>query len=251
MILYVAEKEKAMNSNLISQIPSTRTRLHHGDSATQKDLDKIATEWHGLKEILRPNEKDELLEIADAHGQPTGLIAQRWLCHVLGLRHRCVHIALRWTAPGLGKVFVLQVRNWNRLDSPGHLDISVGGHVKYSAGDIHKDERHWIGKTAYDEMEEEIGIKKTDLRPDALIYCGGYESVERRDRDHFLNVEWREVFIADMDAMAFTGINFQDEEVVGLYLCPEAEMKNLLDKSKNRHLKIASALRESLRRCLD
>ena len=212
-----------------------------GDKATQKDLDKICKKWDPHKEILRPGEKNELFRLFSDIGKPYELVAPRWLCHFFKLRHKCVHVLLRWTEPMLGNVFVLQIRSWDKADSPGYVDISVGGHTPESDCD---DENN-----AYREMKEEIGLVKKDLSHE-LLSCGGYVFDEEREDDNFYNSEWRKVYVADINTEALKKIRFKDNEVVGLYLCPEMEIKNLIDCKKNKSIPIASALRGSLTKCI-
>jgi len=150
---------------------------------------------------------------------------------------------LRWTGSGLGNVFVLQIRAWDKADSPGHLDISVGGHVTSDTG-------FDLTKTAEDEMYGELGIKISGLKHSGLMPCGGYPIYDEREENNFFNAEWREVYVADVTTETFTRIDFKDKEVTGLLLCPESEALNFLDQQKNKHLAVASALRGSLERCL-
>ena len=76
--------------------------------------------------------------------------------------------------------------------------------------------------TAYTEMQEELGISRSDLIGEKLLTRGGYQN-EPEDRGNFYNVEWRDVYVAD--------------------LIPELEAKNLLKKEK---IPLASALKQYL-----
>jgi isopentenyldiphosphate isomerase len=235
---------KEIPSDWLTELAVTRERLKNGDVATQDKLDAICKKWESRRECLRPGEKDELFDLVDSKGRPSNLTADRWLCHLLALRHRCAHVLLRWSGSGLGNVFVLQVRAWDKADSPGHLDISVGGHVKSGAGSD-------LTSTAEEEMREELGIEVNELKDGRLIPCGGYESYNERQEENFFNSEWREVYVADVTTETFTKIDFKDKEVIGLLLCPESEALSFLDQQKNKHLAVASALRGSLNRCLE
>ena len=114
----------------------------------------------------------------------------------------------------------------------------MGGHVKSGSG---LDSL----PTAEEETHEELGI---EVR---LIPCAGYPSYNKREEENFFNAEWRDVYVADVTTEMFTGIEFQDKEVIGLLLCPEPEVLNFLDENKNKNLAVASALQGSLRRCLE
>ncbi len=105
-------------------------------------------------------------------------------------------------------------------------------------------------ETAYREMEEELGLRQEDLIEGKLIYKIGYDNdYEERVEDHFYfyNKEWRNVYWGRITTDAFKKIRFNDNEVVGLYLCPESQAWNLLNQ---KIIPLASALRDSLPKCL-
>lgn len=222
------------------ELKKLRLRLHHGEKITQKELNEIVETWQTYRDVLRPNEKDEMFPLVDNTGNFTKLTAPRWICHLLSLRHRSTHVLLQWQSPSLGKVFVLQVRSWTKSDSPGCLDISVGGHVT-------GDDLSMSLESTYREMEEELGITLADLKGGELIYQKGYESYDENEKNIFYNSEWCDVYVGELMTDGFDNIRFNDKEVVGLYLCPESEAKNLL---KQNVIPIASALKYSLPLCL-
>ena len=217
-----------------------RRELDHGDGVDQPRLDEVLEQLRGRRELLRPGEKDEVFQLVDADGKLNGLIAPRWLCHFLGLRHRSVHILLKWKSPGLGTTFVLQVRGWGKSDSAGHLDISVGGHVLGSDGES-------MLASAFRELEEELGISRHELRGETLVPKGGYRSYDEDESGAFFNAEWREVYVGEVDTEGFEKLHFSDREVSGLYICPASDARELLQQ---KVLPIASALECSLPRCL-
>ena len=214
----------------LDRLDELRRGLRHGDQATQEEIEALHEEWEKDREVLRPREGDERFDLVDRTGKPTGVTAPRWLCHLLGLRHRCAHVLIIWRSPNLGDVFLLQVRHWERPDSPGHLDISVGGHVKSPATPQ---------ATAYVEMREELNISTY------LVHFGGYviDNDDVRPEKHFFNAEWRDVYVGEISTTGLEGVRFSDEEVVGLYLCPRAQAPQLLQQE---HVPIASALEYSL-----
>ena len=116
--------------NLTTNLEGLRVELQKGDNTNQARLNSICEDLIQLRELLRPLESMEIIQIVNSDGSPKDLLAPRWLCHLLGLRHKCSHVIVSWKSPSLGKVFILQVRNWTKPNSPGHIDISVGGHVK-------------------------------------------------------------------------------------------------------------------------
>jgi 8-oxo-dGTP pyrophosphatase MutT (NUDIX family) len=220
------------------ELNDLRRSLRRGDNATQAQLDTLGAQWTPYREHLQPGEKDELLRLVDPAGHLTQLSAPRWLCHLLGLRHCCAHVLLCWQSAGLGRVFVLQVRSWTKSSYAGHLDISVGGHV---SGDFAPEQ------TAYQEMAQELGLERADLQDGTLVFKKGYESFDQPPEGYTCNVEWRAVYTGAITTAELEKIRFADQEVVGLYLCPEAEAGNLLQQ---KQLPIASGLEFSLPHCL-
>ncbi len=224
----------------IKELSELRSQLAKGDNTTQAQLDEVCKNWEKRKKLLIPGEKEESFTLVDSQGREMQLTSPRWLCHLLGLRHRCAHVLLQWQSPGLGRVFILQVRSWTKSDSAGHLDISVGGHVQGNAPSASEE-------TANREMEEELGLTRADLKGGKLISLGGYESYDECAQDNFYNAEWRDVYVGEITTTGLDKIHFKDNEVVGLYFCPESEASNLL---KQKLIPIASALELSLPRCL-
>jgi 8-oxo-dGTP pyrophosphatase MutT (NUDIX family) len=207
----------------VNRLKEFRSSLSHGDRATQEQLDTITVELADYKELMRPGEKDELFTLVDKYGNSTDLHALRWVCHLLALRHRCAHILLDWNSPKLGKVFVFQVRNWNKIDYPGHIDISTAGHVVGNSPDISV-------HTAYRELEEELGLTKYDLLDNGLQFVTGYEKYFEFEENNLYNCQWHDLYRATLMKSALEKIHFVDDEVVGIYLCPVSGAKNLLQQ---------------------
>jgi 8-oxo-dGTP pyrophosphatase MutT (NUDIX family) len=216
-----------------------RRRLAHGEGVSQAELDRIAAELAPTREKLRPGDKTEALPLFDSNGRPLGTTAPRWMCHLLALRHRCAHILLVWDSPTLGEVLVLPVRAWDKDNSPGHVDISVGGHM--SAGGTGSAE-----ETAFAEMLEETGLGPSDLQG-GLVHVAGYACDERRPEEHLFNSEWRDVYVGRLGSEGLGRVHFPDGEVAGLVLVGLAETRALLAQHT---LPIGSGLAQSLPRCL-
>ena len=217
-----------------------RTRLVSGDSLTQQGVDELEAAWEQHRTHLRPGEKAERLLLVGSGGEPTELVAPRWLAHLFGLRHKCAHVVLQWESPCFGRMFVLEVRSWNNGNRAGHLDV-VGGHV--AQGESRTSET-----TAYREMEEELGILQGDLVGESLRPRGGYLTYEERGEDSFFNAEWCDVYLGQLKSDSLGKIRFTDGEVVGIYLCPVHLARDLLSQ---RLIPIASALERSLPICIE
>ena len=106
---------------------------------------------------LRPGE--ELLDVVDERGEPTGTTIPRPLAHRMGVRHRTAHVwLLRRRA---GRVEILLQRRSDIKDSyPGCYDISSAGHIPAGVEYI---------PSALRELEEELGCH---AKPEELIFCG-------------------------------------------------------------------------------
>ncbi|MCA9216114.1 MAG: NUDIX domain-containing protein [Planctomycetales bacterium] len=201
-----------------------RAKLAHGENTSQQELDAIVAEWKPRKKTLREHDSDEPLGLVDESGRALDLTAERWLCHLLGLRHRCVQVVLTWNNPKLGRVLLLQVRSWSKLDSPGHLDVSVGGHVsRTSAVDSLA--------TAHREMFEELGLKPDDLDNNCLDLVDSYGNVDSCDNERFHNAEWRDLYVGEVTTNGFLNCRLIDGEVAGLYLCPTYELRNFVEQT--------------------
>jgi len=179
------------------------------------------------------------LPLVDPGGRPTGLKAPRWLCHLLGLRHLCVHVVLRWegstaaaTAPG--PMLVLQVRSFSKREWPGCLDL-VGGHVE---GDQTPEE------AAYAELEQELGLSYKHLKAE-LTPLGSYPSYDAPPETGLCDAEWRKLYLGELTPRALEEVGFRDGEVAGLCLWPEREIFYLLEQEK---IPLASGLRGYLKR---
>lgn len=195
----------------------------------QNTIWDLVCELDPIRKQVLPKEKDEIFEIVTNEGKGTNVEAPRWLCHLIGLKHASAHIALLFqTRESVN--YILQVRSWEKSDSPGHLDITVGGHIKNNSTPI---------QTAWSEMQEEIGLGKDDLVEGNLKHAFGYSTFDSTGL-WFNNNEWCEVYVGLIKPGSIKKLHFSDGEVVGLYLCPEAELDNLL---KQKQIPVAAALR--------
>jgi isopentenyldiphosphate isomerase len=130
------------------------------------------------------------------------------------------------------------MRSWSKPDSPGLIDISVGGHAKSGIS---------VEDTAYSEMAEELGVRPKYLVGNRLESVGGYEHYNERKEGRFHNAEWRAVFVGELPTDNLSKIGFNDDEVVGLYLCSVRQAAALLEQTD----RIASALKCSLPKVLE
>lgn len=193
----------------------------------------LAAQWRPL--VQPAAREEEPFDLMSPAGEPTGVTAPRWLCHLLGLCHCTVHLALR-TPQGL---LVLQmrsrlVRNWPRL-----LDLAVTGHVRAGLS---------LADALARESGEELGL---DLDPAAAcVLPPGPQFVHRYCRqetdsinppEHICHVT--HLYAATLTATGLASLHFADGEVDGLYLCGPAEAMRLVAEERQR---VAPGLAQSL-----
>ena len=103
--------------------------------------------------------KEELFDVVDENGQPTGETVSREEAHRKGIRHRTAHV---WIVRRRGDEIqiLLQKRSDNKDSHPGCYDISSAGHIPAGTDYI---------VSALRELREELGVM---AKPDDLRYCG-------------------------------------------------------------------------------
>jgi isopentenyldiphosphate isomerase len=91
---------------------------------------------------------DELIDVRDEAGEPTGEVVWKSEAHRRGLWHRCFH---GWVfGVGAGEPYLLVQRRAVGKDTwPGYLDLTAGGHL--AAGEEPVD--------GLREVEEELGLR--------------------------------------------------------------------------------------------
>jgi isopentenyldiphosphate isomerase len=143
---------------------------------------------------------DELLDILDEAGRPTGQVVAKSEAHRLGLWHRCFHCWLCGSDPE-GPYLLLQRRAATKDTWPGYLDITAAGHL--SAGEETLD--------GLREVEEELGLR---VDPERLIPLGTIR-VEQNIPDG-CDREFHEVFLL-ADNTPPENLRLQKEEVEAIY----------------------------------
>lgn len=102
---------------------------------------------------------EELLDIVDKHGIPTGGTVSRKEAHEQGIRHRTSHVWLVRKKAGSVQI-LLQKRSEEKDSYPGCYDISSAGHIPAGVDFV---------PSAIRELKEELGY---DASPEELVYCG-------------------------------------------------------------------------------
>lgn len=204
-----------------------------GDPLTPPQVAALIERW---QPVVRPLPKhQEPFDLVTCDGETTGVVAPRWLCHLLGLCHRTVHLVLRTPQDWLA----LQVRG-RHVDWPGRLDLSVTGHVRAGLS--------WqqaMQREAAEELGLDLTLEAGAVEPPGLLVVG--QPYRRSEADslnppvHICHVT--QVFMATLTATGLASLRFADGEVVGLYLCSLAEIDQLLAEGSQR---IAPGLVQSL-----
>ena len=199
-------------------------RVEQGAPLSQAEVDARAARWEA---VIHPRPKHyEPFDLVTCEGERTGVIAPRWLCHLLGLCHRTVHLVLRTPQ----ELFVLQVRG-RHLDWPGLLDLAVTGHVRAGLD--------WQ-QAMQQEAAEELGL---DLSPAAgMITAAGLHTVGqsyRRSNADSLNppvhiCHVTQVFAATLTPAGLAGLRFADGEVEAMYLATAGEVARLIAETPPR-----------------
>lgn len=124
---------------------------------------------------------DELIEIWDASGEPTGQTALKSEAHKRGWFHPTVHI---WFYTGSGKV-LLQKRSPEKDTFPGLWDVSVAGHIRAGETALEAAER---------EIQEEIGLH-TERRD--LHFLGRFKS-EQTHPGGIMDREFHHCYLSEL-----------------------------------------------------
>jgi len=160
---------------------------------------------------------DELIDILDSKGNPTGSRLMKSEAHANGLWHYSVHV---WIFNSRGEV-LLQKRAMSKDTFPGLWDISSAGHV--SAGET-------PNEAAVRELGEELGIKaKTGDLKRAMV-----RELESEPRPGLHNNEHVHVYFLKFEGDAKSlKIQKKELEEVKFILLDEFEA-DLKDKEKKK-----------------
>ncbi|NOZ70773.1 MAG: NUDIX domain-containing protein [Chloroflexi bacterium] len=210
-------------------------RWQGGDTATPAEITEVLAQWR--QRLDRPSRPDEeQFDIVDAAGNPLGITAPRWFCHLTGLRHRVVHVY--FTSPqGL---LLLQMRARNKDTWPLLFDTTVGGHLK--AG------QDWMDGVL-SETEEELGLATAEIEVwlgSGLVRIGTpYERYDVKEGDlPIYNRQINQLYAGELSPWGLAHLRFADGEVAGIYLCHAEEARRMVEGNE----RVAPGLRGSFGR---
>jgi isopentenyldiphosphate isomerase len=149
-----------------------------------------------INRMLLPSSMDELIDIVDKEGNPTGRQVMKSEAHRNGYLHPSVHI---WVYSGnlaINTSVLFQKRAKDKDVYPDVWDVSAAGHVGAGESPL---------PAAIREISEELGILADGHR---LTYIGKKTQVQ-----HFHNITNREVIHAYLFRYGGEKIIIQEEEV--------------------------------------
>jgi isopentenyldiphosphate isomerase len=140
---------------------------------------------------------DELLDVLDGFGRPTGGVAWKSEAHRLGLWHRCSHCWV-YGADAAGPYLLVQRRAATKDTWPGRLDVTAAGHLRSGEDPL---------GGALREVEEELGLR---VAPERLVPLGT-RRIEQRIKEG-CDREFHEVFLL-FDPTSPNEMRLQEGEV--------------------------------------
>ncbi|GGI57639.1 NUDIX hydrolase [Winogradskyella haliclonae] len=166
---------------------------------------------------------DELLDIVDENGKPTGKTALKSEVHKKGWYHNTIHL---WLYTDNDEI-LLQQRSHKKVIYPLLWDVSVAGHI--DAGETFKE-------AATRETKEEIGLK---LNENDLTKIGTHLHKSIYDNGTIKDFEFHQVYVAKL-SIDLNQLIPQKDEVEALKLVTFNEFENLLANSTTNSHFIAS-----------
>jgi isopentenyldiphosphate isomerase len=145
----------------------------------------------------------------------------RWLCHLLGLRHKVVQLFI--DHPAEDSLTLVQVRGVNKAEAPGCFDAPAAGHVVGLESET--------GAISL-ELEQELGLAVADLDESEMI--GTYHYCAPLDHSTLCNVEFCVVFAGRLKPGRLQRIRFVDGEVAAISLFALSELQALIDTFPER-----------------
>jgi isopentenyldiphosphate isomerase len=130
--------------------------------------------------VVEQNDPQELLEVFDAGGHPTGVARSRADIHRQGEWHQAFHCWIVRDGPR-GEELVLQRRSRAKDTFPGYWDAAAAGHWRFGE----------TPAAAAREIEEELGL----LVPFAALRWVGRETIDREHANGLIDREHHQVYV--------------------------------------------------------
>ena len=156
----------------------------------------------------------------------------RWLAHLCGFRHRCIHLFL--DPQHQASTTYVQIRSLQKYNEPGGFDMPVAGHVSGSAS---------FSEGLHVEASEELGLNlKNDVTNLHQINTNNIAITPLDKLPDYFDVEHTAIYRATLNNEAYHRIRFTDGEVAALALFQIEELATLIQKYPNR---VGGGLRDS------
>ncbi len=156
---------------------------------------------------------NELLDILDGNGRPTGVTKPRHLVHRDGDWHCAVNVWIINPQRGI----LLQRRIDDKDSWGGYWDVSCGGHL------IAGDDSH---AGAVRELQEELGI---DVRPEDLHFLLTHRS-STRPRLNFINNFFNNLYLMETN-LDLSDFHPQADEISALKFVSPTELHAMLSET--------------------
>lgn len=155
--------------------------------------------------------KEELLDIYNEDGNPTGEIKTYDYVHLHGLLHKTVHV---WIVNSKGQI-LLQKRVKTMRAFPSHWDISASGHISSGETSV---------EAAQNETKGELGVT---ISYSSFIFLGMIKQPIRKHGDTFTDNEWNDIYVVHYD-YSIPAIESLDGEIEGLRWVSPSELRGLI-----------------------
>jgi len=159
----------------------------------------------------------ELIDILDKEGNKTGQTKNKDLAHRDGDWHRVVHV---WIINS-NQELLIQLRAPNKVNYPGHWDVSAAGHLATSENSA---------EAAVREIKEELGI---DIDKNKLEHLGTVINKRILNRGNYLDNSFADIFLITMDLNPST-LKFEDNEVMKAKFVPFKELEKIINSGKEK-----------------
>jgi len=166
---------------------------------------------------------DELIDIVDKNGTPTGKTALKSQIHKNGWYHNTIHL---WLYTIEGKI-LLQQRSYKKAIYPLLWDVSVAGHI--DAGET-------FTEALIRETKEEIDL---DITEKELTKIGTQLHKSEYNNGAIKDYEFHQVYMARLQC-PLSELTPQQDEVEALKLVTLSQFEGLLKQSETNSHFIAS-----------
>jgi isopentenyl-diphosphate delta-isomerase len=160
---------------------------------------------------VQHNDPDELLEVFDASGQPSGRARSRAAVHLDGDWHQAFHC---WILRYQKQEIVLQRRALVKDTYAGYWDAAAAGHWRFGE----------TAELAAREIAEELGL---EVKFSELVYRGREQS-SRRFPNGLIDREHHQVYVLENDR-PLSDYRPDPREVIALGAFPSSDLLALVE----------------------